>query len=320
MKVVFMGTPDFAEETLKKLYDPAPYDIDIDVQAVFTQPDKPKGRGYKLIPPPVKVLATEHDTPVYQPNSLKNDAEEYMQLLHELSPDVIVVAAYGKILPKEVLELPKYGCINVHASLLPEYRGAAPIQRAVYDGKSETGITIMQMGEGLDTGDILLQGSVQIGENETSAELFDRLAVFGADLLIQVLKALPNGELTPVGQDDSKATYAEKIPKDMSPIDFTQPVLRVHKQICALSDSPCASCYLEGKRIKVYHSEIISTDKPDAQPGEFVGNKRFDVACSDGIIRFTEIQAEGGKRMQDQAYLNGKHVKPGALLVSDCVK
>lgn len=309
MKVVFMGTPDFAEVTLKKLYD-----SDAEVCAVFTQPDKPKGRGYKLIPPPVKVLATEHGTPVYQPKSLKTDADEYMKVLTDIAPDVIVVAAYGKILPKEVLELPKYGCVNVHASLLPEYRGAAPIQRAIYDGKAQTGITIMQMGEGLDTGDILLQESTDIGENETSAELFDRLAVIGADLLVKTLGLLAADGITPVAQDESKATYAEKITKEMSAIDFTQPVERVHKQICALSDSPCAYCCLDGKRVKVYHSEIVSREKPNAAAGEFVGGKRFDAACSDGIIRFTEIQAEGGKRMADKAYLNGKPVKAGALL------
>ena len=309
MKVVFMGTPDFAEVTLKKLYD-----SDADVCAVFTQPDKPKGRGYKLIPPPVKVLALEHGTPVYQPKSLKTDAEEYMKVLKDIAPDVIVVAAYGKILPKEVLELPKYGCVNVHASLLPEYRGAAPIQRSIYDGKAETGITIMQMGECLDTGDILSQESTAIGENETSAELFGRLAVLGADLLVKTLGELAEGSITPVVQDESRATYAEKITKEMSAIDFTQPVERIHKQICALSDSPCAFCSLDGKRVKVYHSEIVSREKPDAAAGEFVGAKRFDVACSDGVIRFTEIQAEGGKRMPDKAYLNGKPVKAGTLL------
>ncbi len=314
MKVVFMGTPDFAEVTLNKLYDNEAGGID--VQAVFTQPDKPKGRGYKLIPPPVKVLAQQHGTPVYQPVSLKKDAEEYMKVLRDLAPDVIVVAAYGKILPKEVLELPKYGCVNVHASLLPEYRGAAPIQRAIYDGKTETGITIMQMGEGLDTGDILRQESTAIGENETSAELFDRLALIGAELLVTTLGELAGGSITPIVQDDDKATYAEKITKEMSAIDFTQPVMRIHKQICALSDSPCACCYLDGKRIKVYHSEIVSASKPQAAPGEFVGKKTFDVACSDGVIRFAEIQAEGGKRMADKAYLNGKPVKAGTLLTS----
>lgn len=315
MNVIFMGTPDFAVSCLKSLYL-----SDNNVMAVFTQPDKPKGRGYKLLPPPAKVLAEEHGTPVYQPQSLKKDAEEYIDKLRELEPDVIVVAAYGKILPKAVLDIPKNGCINVHASLLPEYRGAAPIQRAIYDGRSETGVTIMQMAEGLDTGDMLLKKSVTIGENETSSELFERLGNVGAELLICALEKLEKGELQPEPQDDAKASYAAMITKDMCPIDFSQPVFKVHKQICALSESPGAICYLEGKRIKVYRSEIVSTDKPNAEPGEFLGTKSFDVACADGAIRFAEIQPEGGKRMNGAAYLNGKPVKQGTLLTSGVAK
>ncbi len=314
MKIVFMGTPDFAEKALEKLYDSAQFETPVEVAAVFTQPDKPRGRGHKLVPTPVKVLAEKHGTPVYQPKSLKKDAEEYLSALRETAPDVIVVAAYGKILPKEVLELPRYGCINIHGSLLPKYRGAAPIQRAVLDGETETGITIMQMAEGLDTGDMLLKRAVTIGENETSAELFDRLAALGADMLPEVLAKLEKGELVPEKQDDSLSSYAEMINKDMCPIDFTQPVFKIHKQICGLSDAPCATCMLGENRIKVYHSEIISREKPEAQPGEFVGKKKFDVACADGIIRFTEIQAEGAKRMDGGAYLNGKPIQPGTVL------
>ena len=314
MKIVFMGSPDFAERALEKLYDAAAFDMPVEVAAVFTQPDKPRGRGHKLMPTHVKVLAEKHGTHVYQPASLKKDAEEYISALKDIAPDVIVVAAYGKILPKEVLELPKYGCINIHGSLLPKYRGAAPIQRAVLDGEKLTGITIMQMAEGLDTGDMLLKREVTIGENETAAELFDRLAVLGADMLPEVLAKLEKGELAPEKQDDALATYAAMITKDMCPIDFTASVESVHHQICGLSDMPCATCMLGESRIKVYHSEIISRGKPEAQPGEFVGKKKFDVACSDGIIRFTEIQAEGGKRMDGGAYLNGKPVAAGTVL------
>ena len=314
MKIVFMGSPDFAEKALEKLYDSAAFDMPVEVAAVFTQPDKPRGRGHKLMPTPVKVLALKHGTPVYQPASLKKDAEEYVSALKDIAPDVIVVAAYGKILPKEVLELPKYGCINIHGSLLPKYRGAAPIQRAVLDGEKLTGITIMQMAEGLDTGDMLLKREVTIGENETAAELFDRLAVLGADMLPEVLAKLEKGELAPEKQDDALATYAAMITKDMCPIDFTASVESIHHQICGLSDMPCATCMLGESRIKVYHSEIISRGKPEAQPGEFVGKKKFDVACADGIIRFTEIQAEGGKRMDGGAYLNGKPVAAGTVL------
>ena len=308
--IVFMGSPDFASAALEKLYSMD----NVNVRAVFTQPDKPRGRGHKLVPTPVKTLALTHETPVYQPQSLKKDNEEALAVLREIAPDMIVVAAYGKILPKEVLELPKFGCINIHGSLLPKYRGAAPIQRAIFDGEKQTGITVMQMAEGLDTGDMLLKRAVDIGENETSAELFDRLAALGAEMIAEVIGMAERGELTPEKQDDSQATYAAMITKDMCPIDFTQAVFRVHKQICALSDAPCAVCELDGKRLKVYRSEIVSDEKPNAVPGEFVGGKTFDVACSDGVIRFTEIQAEGGKRMDARAYLNGKPVKAGTVL------
>lgn len=179
MKIIFMGTPDFAVPTLKKLYDSG-----YEVQAVFTQPDKPKGRGYKLTPPPVKVLAQEHDTTVYQPQSLKKDGEEYVKIINDLAPDCIVVAAYGKMLPKSVLDIPRLGCVNVHGSLLPKYRGAGPIQWAVLNDEAETGITTMLMGEGMDTGDILVEKATPIGENETAAELFDRLAEMGAEVLV----------------------------------------------------------------------------------------------------------------------------------------
>ena len=218
MKIVFMGTPDFAVPTLKKLYESKH-----EVVGVFTQTDKPKGRGYKLAPPPVKVLALEHGTPVYQPKSLKNEPQMWDEL-KKLEPDCIVVAAYGKILPREVLEIPKFHCVNVHGSLLPKYRGAAPIQWSVLNGDAETGITTMLMGEGLDTGDILLQRSTPIGDNETAAQLFDRLSEIGADLLIETLDKLEKDQITPVKQDDSKATYARMLSKDMCVLDFEKPV------------------------------------------------------------------------------------------------
>lgn len=309
MKVVFMGTPDFAEKSLSALIKAGH-----EIAAVFTQPDKPKGRGYKLVPPPVKKLALENSIEVCQPTSLKKDADKYIELLKNISPDCIAVAAYGKILPKSVLEIPKYGCVNVHGSLLPAYRGAAPIQRAVLDGAKITGVTTMLMAEGLDTGDMLLRRQVEIGENETAAELFDRLAEIGGELLVETLDALEHGTVTPTPQSEDGATYAAMITKDMSPIDFSRPTVEVHRQICGLSDSPCATCMLGGKRIKVYRSEIVSREKNSAAAGEFVGGKRFDVACSDGVIRFTELQAEGGKRMQDTAYLNGKPIKRGTIL------
>ncbi|MBR6872135.1 MAG: methionyl-tRNA formyltransferase [Ruminococcus sp.] len=300
MNIIFMGTPDFAVETLKRVYERH------NVLAVFTQTDKPKGRGMKLTPPPVKVLATEHGTPVYQPKSLKKDGEEYIKIIEDLAPDCIVVAAYGKILPKAVLDIPKYGCVNVHGSLLPKYRGAAPIQWAVLNGEKETGITTMLMGEGLDTGDILEQARTEIGINETAAELFDRLAVMGGELLVHTLDELEKGSITPIKQDDIsiEPSYSPMLDKSMCPIDFSKTVFEVQKHICGLSDWPCAYTSVNGKRLKVYHSEIAA-QKTFAAPGTVVDTDNFGVACADGVIRFTEVQTEGGKRMKVSDYLRG---------------
>ena len=310
MNIIFMGTPDFAVPVLELLYKTKKHNI----QAVFTQPDKPKGRGYKLTPPPVKVLALEHNTPVFQPNSLKNGGEEYVEKIKEFNPDCIVVAAYGKILPKSVLDIPKYGCVNVHGSLLPKYRGAGPIQWAVLNDEAETGITTMLMGEGLDTGDMLLKKAIPIGENETAAELFDRLADMGAELLVETLDALEQGNVIPEKQQEEFATYAPMLSKDMCNLDFSDPVRKVHKQICGLSDWPCAVTKLNGKRLKIYKSEIVSNKASGKANGEIVNAKDFSVACSDGVIRFTEIQAEGSKRMKTADYLRGKPVSEGTIL------
>lgn len=310
MNIIFMGTPDFAVPVLELLYKTKKHNI----QAVFTQPDKPKGRGYKLTPPPVKVLALEHNTPVFQPNSLKNGGEEYVEKIKEFNPDCIVVAAYGKILPKSVLDIPKYGCVNVHGSLLPKYRGAGPIQWAVLNDEAETGITTMLMGEGLDTGDMLLKKATPIGENETAAELFDRLADMGAELLVETLDALEQGNVIPEKQQEEMATYAPMLSKDMCNLDFSDPVRKVHKQICGLSDWPCAVTKLNGKRLKIYKSEIVSNKASGKANGEIVNAKDFSVACSDGVIRFTEIQAEGSKRMKTADYLRGKPVSEGTIL------
>ena len=310
MNIIFMGTPDFAVPVLNLLYKNEKHNV----QAVFTQPDKPKGRGYKLTPPPVKVLAMEHNTQVFQPQSLKNGGEEYIEKISELNPDCIVVAAYGKILPKSVLDIPKYGCVNVHGSLLPKYRGAGPIQWAVLNDEAETGITTMLMGEGMDTGDMLLKRATPIGENETAAELFDRLAVMGAELLIETLDALEEGSVAPQKQEEALATYAPMLSKDMCNLDFSHPVRKIHKQICGLSDWPCAVTKLNGKRLKIYKSEIVSNKATGKANGEIINSKDFSVACSDGVIRFTEIQAEGSKRMKTADYLRGKPVDKGIIL------
>lgn len=311
MNIIFMGTPDFAVPCLKALIDSGE-----NVTAVFTQPDKPKGRGYKLTPPPVKEVALTHNIPVYQPLSLKKgeDAEAAMKTITELAPDLIIVVAYGKILPKAILDAPKY-CINVHASLLPKYRGAGPIQWSVLNGEKVTGVTTMLMAEGVDTGDMLLSKSTEIGENETASELHDRLSELGAEVLLETIKAVKSDSLTPVPQEDSQSTHAPMLTKDMCPIDFSKSAQEVHNHIRGLSAFPCATTVLDGKRLKVYRSEIVKDLKSDRPCGTIVQAKDFTVVCGDGAcVKFTEVQAEGGKRMSTADYLRGKAVQEGTVL------
>lgn len=311
MNIIFMGTPDFAVPCLKALIDSGE-----NVTAVFTQPDKPKGRGYKLTPPPVKEVALTHNIPVYQPLSLKKgeDAETAMKTITELAPDLIIVVAYGKILPKAILDAPKY-CINVHASLLPKYRGAGPIQWSVLNGEKVTGVTTMLMAEGIDTGDMLLSKSTEIGENETASELHDRLSELGAEVLLETIKAVKSDSLTPVPQEDSQSTHAPMLTKDMCPIDFSKSAQEVHNHIRGLSAFPCATTVLDGKRLKIYRSEIVKGLKSDRPCGTVVQAKDFTVVCGDGAcVRFTEVQAEGGKRMSTADYLRGKAVQEGTVL------
>ncbi len=309
MNIIFMGTPDFAIPTLKALYE-----SEHNVMAVFTQTDKPKGRGMKLTPSPVKELALTHGTPVYQPNSLKKETETYTPIIKQLNPDAIIVVAYGKILPPEVLEIPRLGCVNVHGSLLPKYRGAAPIQWTVLNGDEFGGVTTMLMAEGMDTGDMLLKESVKVGENETAAELYDRLSFVGAELLIKTLTALEKGEITPVPQNEDEATLAPMLSKELCPVDFAKDVKSVHSQICGLSDWPCATAILDGKKLKIYRAEIVSGNVGNHTPGEIVNEKDFTVACSNGLLKLTEIQAEGSRRMDTKSYLLGHPIKKGDIL------
>ena len=275
MRIVYMGTPDFAVLPLKALID-----NNYDVVGVFTQPDKPVGRKAVLTPPPVKTVAIDAGIPVFQPVTLKNG--EGTKILEELKPDAVIVVAYGKILPKDFLEYPEYGCINIHGSLLPKYRGAAPIQRCVLDGEEFAGVTSMQMDEGLDTGDMLLKEVTKIGENETSGELFDRLAVMGADLLIKTLDALKKGELKPEKQDDANSSYASMLDKTMSPVDFTKTAREVHNQIRGLDPWPVAQTILEGKNLKLFRSELIR-DAGKGSSGEMkVTKKGLIVFCGYG--------------------------------------
>lgn len=312
MNIIYMGTPDFAVKPLEAIIESGE-----NVMAVFTQPDKPKGRGFKLLPTPVKQSALSHNIPVYQPLSLKkgDDAAEAEKIMRELAPDLIVVAAYGKLLPKTILDLPKYGCINIHASLLPKYRGAAPIQRVILNGETETGVTAMQMAEGLDTGDMLMKISTPIGENETASELFERLSNLGAKLIVDTIKAVKSGSITPVKQDDNLSSYAEMIDKSMCFTDFSLTAAEVHNHIRGLSSSPCAVAYLNGKRIKIYHSELVKN--VGGQPGEIVNVNDFTVSCGDGNgVKLAEIQGEGGKRMKAADFLRGNKIEKGTFLKS----
>lgn len=306
MKIVFMGTPEFAVPCLRMLAE-SPHEI----PAVFTQPDKPKGRGYKMIPTPVKATAMEYDIPVYQPLSLRKgeDAEKSLEILRNISPDLIAVTAYGQILPKEILELPKYGCINIHASLLPAYRGAAPINWCILNGEKITGVTSMLMAEGLDTGDMLIKKSTEIGENETYQELYTRLAEMGGEVLAETIQAVENGTLIPEKQDDSKSSYSPMIRKEMSALDFSESVQKVHNTIRGVTGFTT----LGGKRLKIFKSEIVS-GQSDAENGVIVNPKDFTVKCGDGLIRFCEIQLEGSKRMKTADFLRGKKLTSGEKL------
>ena len=247
MKIVFMGTPEFAVPCLQRLID-----CGHEISGVFTQPDKPKGRHGVLTPPPVKELALKNGIKVYQPTKMRDGTA--LEMLKEASPELVIVVAYGKILPKEILEFPKYGCINIHASLLPKLRGAAPIQWSVINGFEKTGVTSMQMDEGLDTGDMLLSEEIEIGENETSGELHDRLSLLGADVLEKTISALENGELKPIKQNESEFTYAPMLSKELSPIVWNLTAREVHNKIRGLSPWPGASAVLNGKTVKIKSS------------------------------------------------------------------
>lgn len=305
MNIVFMGTPDFAVPSLAELVASGH-----NVKAVFSQPDRPRGRGYKLTPPPVKEFALSHEIEVFQPDSLKDEAVE--KQLRGLNPDIIVVVAYGKLLPKAVLDIPKYGCVNVHGSLLPKYRGAAPIQWSVLNGDEFSGVTTMYMAEGLDTGDIILSEQTKIFDNETSSELYDRLSEIGAKLLVKTLKLIESGKDEKTAQDDAAASYAPMLSKSMSKIDFEKSAKSVHDQIRGLSEWPCASCECLGKTLKVYHSK--TADGFTGAPGELLDSKRFIVACGSGAVEFTEVQLQGGKRTDGESFLRGRRLEKGKKL------
>ena len=304
-----MGTPDFAVPILRALVSAGH-----NVVGVFTQPDKPKGRKFILTPPPVKVLANELNIPVYQPESVKNG--EAMPILSELKPDIIVVAAFGMLLKSDVLDFPRYGCINVHGSLLPKYRGAAPIQRAIIDGEKETGITIMQMAQGLDTGDMLLKESVDILENETAGELFDRLADLGAKMIVKALAEIEKGSLIPEKQDDSKSSYAHMLSKADSPIDWNRTAIEIHNQIRGLSPWPVATTMLEEKTFKIHESRLTGRSaKAGTAPGTVIVEKNdMFVVCGDmQLLQLTFVQPFGSKSMATADFLRGHKIE-GVIL------
>ena len=307
MKLVFMGTPDFAVPCLEALIDAGH-----EIVGVFTQPDKPVGRKQILTPPPVKQTAIENGLTVYQPNSVRTD--EAISLMRDLAPDCVIVVAYGKIIPAEMLKIAPLGFVNVHGSLLPKYRGAAPIQWAVIDGEEVTGITTMQMDEGLDTGDMLEQVSTEIGENETAGDLFDRLSVMGAELIVSTLKKLEDGSITPVKQDDSQSNYAKIISKEMAKIDFTKSADEIFNLIRGFNPWPVAYTIIDSKRLKVFAAEKIG--KTSGKPGEVVSvDGGLSVCFGDGNgLKFTDIQLEGSKRMSASDLLKGRAIEIGTVI------
>ena len=310
MRIVFMGTPDFAVGSLQALCESGKHEI----LAVVTQPDRPKGRGNKLLQTPVKEYALEQGLTVYQPQKVKTP--EFVELLHELQPELIVVAAFGQFLSKEILELPKYGCINVHASLLPKYRGAAPIQYAIIKGEKESGVTIMQMDIGMDTGAMLDKVVVPIEENTTMGELHDALREQGAALLLQVIDKIAAGTAAAEPQDDAQATYATLLDRSMEHIDWSKTAQEVHNLIRGFNPAPSTFTKLpNGKSLKIWGSKM--TDKNSAAAAGTVietGKHSFFVACGEGVLEITEVQPESKKRMPAQVFLNGRGVQEGDLL------
>ena len=330
MKIVFMGTPDFARCALEKIIEAGH-----EVVLVVTQPDKPKGRSGELQVSDVKALALEHNLTVFQPVKIKEP--EHVAYLKSIEADIYVVAAFGQILSQEILDIPKYGCVNIHASLLPEYRGAAPIQQSIIDGKKETGVTIMQMAAGMDTGDILIQKTIPIEENETGGGLFDKLSILGAELIVEALPLIEAGKLTPVPQDEAKATKCGKLSKDMGKIDFSKDAETIRNLVRGLNPWPSAFTSLEGKMLKIWSAKALDEEGFDAVYGgqeseegfavrqqlvkdnaygsiAAVAKDSFAVLTGGGYLQILEVQLEGKKRMDAKSFLLGNRVKVGLRL------
>ena len=330
MKIIFMGTPDFARGALEKIIEAGH-----EVLLVVTQPDKPKGRSGELQFSEVKECAVEHGLKVFQPVRIK--LPENVAELKKYDADIYVVAAFGQILSQEILDIPKYGCVNIHASLLPKYRGAAPIQQSIIDGEKETGVTIMQMAAGMDTGDILIQKTIPIDENETGGGLFDKLSALGAELIVEALPMIERGELTPVPQDESKATKCGKLSKDMGKIDFDKSAEDIRNLVRGLNPWPSAFTSLDGKMLKIWNVKVVAeneivadagaegnagfnvagnVDVPTAEKGTIVtiSKDSFTVKCGEGFLKVLELQLEGKKRMAVKDFLLGYKLKAGQQL------
>ncbi len=307
MRIVFMGTPEIADVSLKKLLD-----TDNEIVGVFTQPDKPVGRRQVLTPPPVKLTAQGKGIPVFQPETLRDG--EAIRIISDLNPDIIVVVAYGKILPKEILEFPKYGCINGHASILPKYRGASPIQWCIVCGEKQTGVTAMYMDEGMDTGDIISTVKTDIGADETAGELYERLALMAAELMCKTVEDIKNAEVVRTPQNSSEATYAPIIKKEMALIDFSRSAYDIHNMVRGYNPWPIAYFMLDGKRVKVY-SSAVKEGYAEA-PGTVVESENtIIIACGDDTaIELCEIQYEGSKRMRSGEFLRGRKMEKGISL------
>lgn len=303
MKIIYMGTPDFAVPCLERLYKE-----NFDIVCVVTQPDKPKGRKQELTPPDVKVKALEYGLNVYQPATLKTD--ESYGYLKQFDADYIIVAAYGKILPKRILDLPKYACINVHGSLLPKYRGASPIQRSVLVGDKVTGVTTMLMGEGLDTGDMLMKAEYPIDINATSGEVFDALAALAPDLLMETIEKFTKGEIIPEKQNDGEATYAPMLSKEEAVIDWSKSAMEIHNLIRGMSPWPVAYTVYKGKKLKIFSSRLTD-EKTELPSGTLKNDKSFiKVSCGDGMfLELLSVQLEGAKRLEAKQFLAGHPIQ-----------
>lgn len=304
MRVVFMGTPDFSVPALERIAS------EHEVVAVVTQKDKPKGRGQEVSYTPVKESALKLNIPVLQPDKVKEGS--FVEELRTLNPDVIVVIAFGQILSKEILDMPKYGCVNVHASLLPKYRGAAPIQWAVIDGEEKSGVCTMKMDEGLDTGDIIDVEEVELDSKETGGSLFDKLATLGGELILKTLKNLEFGNAQFIKQDDSKSTYAKKMTKDLGHIDFTKDAVSIERLIRGLNPWPSAFTYLDGKVMKIWDADVVESS---GEPGTVISEDKdsFVIATGDKALKVNELQLEGKKRMKASDFLNGRSIEGSKL-------